>query len=140
VDAPIASPFPAPCPEAASSSHVAPTKSLPSQPNHPHKKDEKFPTKVSNLFQCKLSLGWALSTIAQDEDQDGTRKIQDSEAVFSVLPRQKGIVLSCLTASLHAQAKVFGRWQLDLVLSDLSLNINSRVQPNPTLSSPFTPI
>jgi len=140
VDAPIASPFPAPCPEAASSSHVAPTKSLPSQPNHPHEKDEKFPTKVSNLFQCKLSLGWALSTIAQDEDQDGTRKIQDSEAVFSVLPRQKGIVLSCLTASLHAQAKVFGRWQLDLVLSDLSLNINSRVQPNPTLSSPFTPI
>lgn len=26
--------------------------------------------------------------------------------------------------------KVFGRWQLDLVLSDLSLNINRRVAPH----------
>jgi len=50
----------------------------------------------------------------------------------------EGIVLSCLTASLHAPAKVFGRWQLDLVLSDLSLNINSRVQPS-TIPHPAQP-
>lgn len=80
-------------------------------------------SQICSNVNCRLA--GRLSTIAQD----GERRTKEAPSPRKLRKGRKGIVLSCLTASLHVPAKVFGRWQLDLVLSDLSLNINSRVQP-----------